>query len=50
MQPTLVLDNIITMDLRRPTAIASVVKNGVFAFIGDAHTLYNTHREFSNHA
>lgn len=33
---TIVLGNIITVDPRRPTAKAAVVKDGVFAYIGDA--------------
>ena len=35
---TIVLGNIITVDPRRPTAKAAVVKDGVFAYIGDAET------------
>ena len=38
MQQTLILGNIITMDTKRPMAEAAVVKNGVFAYIGDAET------------
>ena len=37
-QQTLILGNIITVDPKRPTAKAAVVKNGVFAYIGDAET------------
>lgn len=36
MQQTLILGNIITMDEKRPTAKAALVKDGVFAFIGSA--------------
>ena len=38
MKQTLILGNIITVDPKRPTAKAAVVKNGVFAYIGDAET------------
>ena len=38
MQQTIILGNIITMDEKRPTAKAALVKNGVFAYIGDAKT------------
>ena len=38
MKQTLILGNIITMDPKRPTAKAAVVKDGVFAYIGDAET------------
>ena len=38
MQQILILGNIITMDEKRPTAKAALVKNGVFAYIGDAET------------
>lgn len=38
MQQTMILGNIITMDEKRPTAKAALVKNGVFAYIGDAGT------------
>ena len=36
MKQTLILGNIITMDEKRPFAKAAVVKDGVFAYIGDA--------------
>ena len=36
MKQTLILGNIITMDEKRPFAKAAVVKNGVFAYIGNA--------------
>lgn len=36
LKETLVIGNIITMDERRPTAEAALVRDGVFAFIGDA--------------
>ena len=36
MKQTLVFGNIITMGEKRPTAQAALVKDGVFAFIGDA--------------
>ena len=36
MEQTLILGNIITMDEKRPTAKAALVKDGVFAFIGGA--------------
>ena len=36
MKQTIVLGNIITMDEKRPTAKAALVKNGVFTYIGDA--------------
>ncbi|MBQ9004510.1 MAG: amidohydrolase [Eggerthellaceae bacterium] len=36
MKQTLILGNIITMDEKRPTAQAALVKDGVFAFIGGA--------------
>ena len=35
MKQTLVLGNIITMDEKRPTAKAALVKDGVFVFIGE---------------
>ena len=38
MQQTMILGNIITMDEKRPTAKAVLVKNGVFAYIGNAKT------------
>ena len=34
MRQTIILGNIITMDEKRPTAKAALVKNGVFAYIG----------------
>ena len=36
MKKTLVLGNSITMDEKRPTAEAALVKDGVFAYIGSA--------------
>lgn len=36
MKQTIILGNIITMDEKRPTAKAALVKDGVFAYIGDA--------------
>ena len=36
MKQTIVLGNIITMDEKKPTAKAALVKDGVFAFIGSA--------------
>lgn len=36
MKKAIVLGNIITMDERKPTAKAAFVKDGVFAYIGDA--------------
>ena len=36
MKETVILGNIITMDEKRPTAEAALVKDGVFAFIGSA--------------
>ena len=36
MKQTLILGNIITMDEKRPTAKAALVKDGVFAYIGTA--------------
>ena len=36
MKQTLILGNIITMDEKRPFAKAALVKNGVFAYIGDS--------------
>lgn len=36
MKQTVILGNIITMDEKRPFAKAALVKNGVFAYIGDA--------------
>ena len=38
MKQTIILGNIITMDEKRPTAKAALVKDGVFAYIGDAET------------
>lgn len=38
MKQTLILGNIITMDEKRPFAKAALVKDGVFAYIGDAET------------
>ena len=35
MKLTLILGNIITVDEKRPLAKAALVKNGVFAYIGD---------------
>ena len=39
MKQTIILGNIITMDEKRPTAKAALVKDGVFAYIGDADEL-----------
>ena len=36
MKKSVILGNIITMDERRPTAKAALVRDGVFAYIGDA--------------
>lgn len=36
MKETIILGNIITMDEKRPTAKAALVKDGVFAYIGSA--------------
>ena len=36
MKQTIILGNIITMDEKRPTAKAALVKDGVFAYIGGA--------------
>ena len=36
MKQTIILGNIITVDPKRPTAKAAVVRDGVFAYIGDA--------------
>ncbi len=36
MKQSVILGNIITMDEKRPTAKAALVKDGVFTFIGDA--------------
>ncbi|MBO5561943.1 MAG: hypothetical protein J6A07_09850 [Firmicutes bacterium] len=36
MKQTVILGNIITMDEKRPFAKAALVKNGVFAYIGEA--------------
>ena len=38
MKQTVILGNIITMDEKRPFAKAALVKDGVFAYIGDADT------------
>ena len=38
MQQKIILGNIITMDEKRPAAKAVLVRNGVFAYIGDART------------
>ena len=38
MKQTVILGNIVTMDEKRPTAKAALVKNGVFTYIGDADT------------
>ena len=35
MKQTIILGNIITVDEKRPFAKAALVKNGVFAYIGD---------------
>lgn len=36
MKQAIILGNIITMDEKRPFAKAALVKNGVFAYIGNA--------------
>ena len=36
MKQAIILGNFITMDEKRPSARAALVKNGVFAYIGDA--------------
>ena len=36
MKQTVILGNIITMDEKRPFAKAALVKDGLFAYIGDA--------------
>ena len=36
MKQTIILGNIITMDEKRPAARAALIKDGVFAYIGDA--------------
>ena len=36
MKKSVILGNIITMDARKPTAKAAFVRDGVFAYIGDA--------------
>ena len=41
MKKTVVLGNIITIDDKRPFAKAALVKDGVFAYIGDAETAKN---------
>lgn len=38
MKQSIILGNIITVDPKRPTAKAALVKDGVFAYIGDAET------------
>ena len=38
MKQAIILGNIITMDEKRPFAKAALVKDGVFAYIGDAET------------
>ena len=38
MKQTIILGNIITVDPKRPTAKAALVKDGVFAYIGDVGT------------
>ena len=40
MKQTIILGNIITMDEKRPLAKAALVKNGVFAYIGNAEEVY----------
>ena len=37
MKQTLIIGNIITMDEKRPTAEAAVVKDGVFVYIGSVN-------------
>ena len=39
MKQTIILGNIITMDEKRPTAKAALVKDGVFVYIGDAEAV-----------
>ena len=41
MKQTIILGNIITVDEKRPFAKAALVKNGVFAYIGDAEEAKN---------
>ena len=41
MKQSIILGNIITMDEKRPFAKAALVKNGVFAYIGDAEEAKN---------
>ncbi len=36
MKKTVILGNIITVDEKRPFAKAALIKDGVFAYIGDA--------------
>ena len=36
MKETIILGSIITMDEKKPFAKAALVKDGVFAYIGDA--------------
>ena len=43
MKQTIVLGNIITMDEKRPTAKAALVKDGVFVYIGDAEEVKRIH-------
>ena len=38
MKQTVILGNIVTVDDKRPFAKAALVKDGVFAYIGDAET------------
>ena len=40
MKESIILGNIITMDEKRPFAKAALVKNGVFAYIGNAEEVY----------
>ncbi len=42
MKQTVILGNIITMDEKRPFAGAALVKDGAFAYIGDAGTAKET--------
>lgn len=39
MKQTIILGNIITVDEKRPFAKAALVKDGIFAYIGDAETV-----------
>ena len=41
MKQTIILGNIVTMDEKKPFAKAVLVKDGVFAYIGDAEEVKN---------